>query len=140
MTARSFQRQSGCCETLRSRHVHSVRDVTFWVVDAASPATRWAMEQYFDEIDERFTSFDRAGALESAAVAFNASIGTFMIADRSGDVVGCGGVQFLDEQTAEIKWMWVSPTARGIGLGKRLLARLEHEAASAEAQHFATGA
>jgi ribosomal protein S18 acetylase RimI-like enzyme len=34
---------------------------------------------------------------------------------------------FLDDETAEIKRMWISAEVRGRGLGKRLLARLEDE-------------
>jgi GNAT superfamily N-acetyltransferase len=47
------------------------------------------------------------------------------------DVVGCGGLQWIDDATVEIKRMWVDPTRRGIGLGKRLLGFLESEARSA---------
>ncbi len=113
-------------------YLAAMSDVTFSVVDGGSSAAQWAMGQYFEELDTRFAAgFDSAGALESAAVMLNAPIGTFVIAERAGEVVGCGGVQFLDEQTGEIKRMWISPTARGIGVGKRLLARLEQEAASA---------
>jgi ribosomal protein S18 acetylase RimI-like enzyme len=114
------------------RYVAGVTDATFSVIDAGSSPAQWAMGQYFDELDARFeTGFDSTGALESAAVMMNAPNGAFVIAQRSGEVVGCGGVQVLDERTGEIKRMWISPNARGIGLGKRLLTRLEEEAATA---------
>jgi N-acetylglutamate synthase-like GNAT family acetyltransferase len=114
------------------RYVAGMTEVAFSVVDADSSDAQWAMRQYFDELDARFaTGFDSAGALESAAIMMNAPVGTFVIAQRFGEVIGCGGVQFLDERTGEIKRMWISPTARGIGVGKRLLARLEEEAATA---------
>src|SRR3979409_2276856 len=46
--------------------------------------------------------------------------------DRTDDVpVGCGAVRFLDAPTAEIKRMYVSPAARGSGVGRRLLEDLE---------------
>lgn len=40
-------------------------------------------------------------------------------------MVGCGAVLYLDDDVAEIKRMWVSPDVRGLGIGKRLLRRLE---------------
>jgi GNAT superfamily N-acetyltransferase len=39
--------------------------------------------------------------------------------------IGCGGVQRIDDRTGEIKRMWIHPGWRGLGLGRRLLARLE---------------
>ena len=42
-----------------------------------------------------------------------------------GRVAGCGGLQQVDAATAEIKRMWIDPTRRGLGLGRRLLAHLE---------------
>jgi thiamine kinase-like enzyme len=52
----------------------------------------------------------------------------FVIARLGDDVVGCGGVQWIDQETAEIRRMWVDSGRRGIGLGKRLLGYLEAEA------------
>jgi ribosomal protein S18 acetylase RimI-like enzyme len=48
-----------------------------------------------------------------------------------GRTVGCGAVLHLDETTAEIKRMWISPASRGRGIGRRLLARLEDEVRAA---------
>ena len=38
--------------------------------------------------------------------------------------VGMGGLRCLDEQTAEIKRIYVTPTKRGSGLGERIFTRL----------------
>jgi GNAT superfamily N-acetyltransferase len=46
-----------------------------------------------------------------------------------GEPVGIGGVRHLDTDVAEVKSMFVSPAARGTGLGPRLLAALEEVAA-----------
>lgn len=43
--------------------------------------------------------------------------------------VACGAVRFLDPDTAEIKRMFVARRWRGQGIGRRLLAALEDEAA-----------
>jgi GNAT superfamily N-acetyltransferase len=54
--------------------------------------------------------------------------GTFVVVYRDGAPVGCGALRLLDPNTAELKRMYVSPPARGQGLGRRLLAALEAEA------------
>lgn len=103
-------------------------EVIFTTVDAASPRAQWAIAQYFAELDARFTDgFDPGHALDEAAIALNPPNGAFVVATREGVVVGCGGIQFLDNEQAEIKRMWVGAPARGLGLGKRLLAHLESE-------------
>jgi GNAT superfamily N-acetyltransferase len=103
--------------------------ITLSIENADSLKAVWAMSQYFDELDARFVGgFDATGALDAAAAGFTSPGGVFVIAELGDEVVGCGGVQCLDQATAEVKRMWVSPAARGFGLGKRLLARLEHEA------------
>ena len=53
--------------------------------------------------------------------------GTFLVVYRDGTPVGCGALRLLDADTAELKRMYVSPTARGRGLGRRLVAALEAE-------------
>jgi len=54
--------------------------------------------------------------------------GAFLVAYRDGVPVGCGALRLLDEETAELKRMYVSPEARGTGVGRRLVAALEAEA------------
>jgi GNAT superfamily N-acetyltransferase len=99
------------------------------VVDAGSPAAQWALTQYFEELARRFRDgFEAGGGLQDAAATFREPYGRFIVACVAGRTVGCGGVQFVSEETAEIKRMWVSPDTRGHGVGKRLLARLEDEA------------
>ena len=45
------------------------------------------------------------------------------------DPIGCGALKFHDNEPAEIKRMWVAESARGLGIGRRLLSELEHHAA-----------
>jgi GNAT superfamily N-acetyltransferase len=54
--------------------------------------------------------------------------GAFLVVYRAGNPVGCGAVRLLDSETAELKRMYVSPLARGQGLGRRLVDALEAEA------------
>ena len=54
--------------------------------------------------------------------------GTFLVVYREGTPVGCGALRLLDAETAELKRMYVSPTVRGRGLGRRLVVSLEAEA------------
>lgn len=97
------------------------------VVDPSAPDAVSAMAQYFAELDARFRSgFDPgAGGTASDAVAMRPPSGAFLVARSDGAVVGCGGVQRLDDRTGEIKRMWVHGGWRGLGLGRRLLERLE---------------
>ncbi len=54
--------------------------------------------------------------------------GAFLIASLDGVAVGCGAVRKYDDTTAEIKRMYVAPSARGQGLGRAILEALEREA------------
>jgi putative acetyltransferase len=54
--------------------------------------------------------------------------GAFVVAYLDGAAVGCGAVRRLDEATAELKRMYVQPAARGLGIGRALVAALEREA------------
>jgi putative acetyltransferase len=59
-----------------------------------------------------------------------ADVAVFLVArDDDGVPVGCGALRRLDEQSVEIKRMYVRPEARGRGLGAALLRALEDEAA-----------
>jgi putative acetyltransferase len=54
--------------------------------------------------------------------------GAFLVVYREGTPVGCGALRMLDPETGELKRMYVDPTQRGQGLGRRLVEALEAEA------------
>ena len=53
----------------------------------------------------------------------------FFVARLDGNLVGCGGIAFRDG-LAELKRMYVRPAARGRGVARAIIARLEEEARS----------
>ena len=52
----------------------------------------------------------------------------FLVARFEGQPVGCAALRPLDAEAAEIKRMYVSPSARRKGVGRALLAELERRA------------
>ena len=54
--------------------------------------------------------------------------GAFVVAYLEGAAVGCGAVRRLNERTAELKRMYVEPSARGQGIGRAIVEALEREA------------
>lgn len=54
--------------------------------------------------------------------------GAFLTIYQDGTPVGCGALRLMDGETGELKRMYVSPAARGKGLGRRLVDALEAEA------------
>jgi GNAT superfamily N-acetyltransferase len=54
--------------------------------------------------------------------------GAFLVAYFDGQPVGCGAVRRIEPTVAEIKRMYVSPEARGRGVGRQVLLHLEAEA------------
>jgi putative acetyltransferase len=65
-------------------------------------------------------------SLDSSEVA--PGRGAFFVVQVNGQPVGCGALRLIDPQTGELKRMYVAPAARGLGLGRRLVAALEAEA------------
>ena len=51
--------------------------------------------------------------------------GQFFVLYLHDEAIGCGAVKHHADAPAEIKRMWLAPQARGLGLGRRLLERLE---------------
>jgi putative acetyltransferase len=79
------------------------------------------------ELAERYPGVKvRPFALTGAQIT--AEDGVFLLARAGSEPVGCGALQRLDAHTGEIRRMYVKPSARGQGLGHRLLAELERYA------------
>jgi ribosomal protein S18 acetylase RimI-like enzyme len=96
------------------------------VADPTSADAQYCLERYFDELTERFeTGFDPARSIPAAARELVPPHGFFIIARLKSEPVGCGALKCHPE-FGEIKRMWVKSSTRGLGLGKRILGRLEH--------------
>ncbi len=94
--------------------------------DSAGAAADSALRQYMAELDRRFPGgFDVRQDTDAERQAMTAPSGGFLIVHDGGEPLGCGGLRRVDRKTAEIKRMWLHPSVRGLGLGKRLLAALE---------------
>jgi DNA-binding MarR family transcriptional regulator/GNAT superfamily N-acetyltransferase len=97
-----------------------------------SAAARWCLERYFLELHERFDAgFDPSRSISADADQLTPPAGLFFLARLRGAPVGCGALKFHGTGPAELKRMWVSPTVRGLGLGRRLLRELEDRARAA---------
>jgi ribosomal protein S18 acetylase RimI-like enzyme len=57
-----------------------------------------------------------------------------ILASLRTEPVGCGALKFHEREPTEIKRTWVAPAARGLGLGRRLLAELEARAAQSSSR------
>jgi GNAT superfamily N-acetyltransferase len=101
-------------------------------VDPADPAAQRCLHEYFAELDRRFDAgFDPAVTRSTDLDGYRPPAGLFVVATRDGTPVGCGGLKFHPGGRAELKRMWVAGDARGLGLGRRLLADLEDRAREA---------
>lgn len=100
------------------------------VVDPRHPDARHCVRRYFAELAERFSAgFDPARSLPANDHELSPPDGLLLVASLHGKPIGCGGLKFHGAEPAELKRMWVDPSARGLGLGRRLLAELEKCAA-----------
>ncbi|WP_370962307.1 GNAT family N-acetyltransferase [Amycolatopsis sp. cg9] len=94
------------------------------------PAARFCLRAYFAELARRFDDgFDPELSTSAADAEMTPPAGVLLVATLHGEPVGCGALKFPGGAPAEVKRMWVAPSARGLGLGRRLLAELEAHAA-----------
>jgi DNA-binding MarR family transcriptional regulator len=109
--------------------------VSFDVESPRSADARWCLQQYFDELDERFDAgFDPALSISADARDLTRPAGLLVIARLNGQPVGCGALKFHGKAPAELKRMWLAKSVRGLGLGARLLNELEQRARNAGAR------
>ena len=101
-------------------------------VEEVAPTSRdaeYCLSQYFRELVERFDSgFDPVRSLAPTLDGFEPPTGSFLVVRLNGKPVGCGGFKRDAPGIAYLKRMWVARDARGLGLGRRLLAELEDRA------------
>jgi len=97
--------------------------------DPREPASQSCLVAYFRELGDRFEAgFDPDLSNPAQDEEMIPPAGLFLLATLYGEAVGCGALKFHQDEPAEVKRMWVSPAARGLGLGRRMLAELETRA------------
>ncbi len=84
--------------------------------DMASPDAQYCLGEYFKELDARF---EGGFQLERSLPTDDA---VFLVARLRGEPVGCGAIKVAQSY---LKRMWIAPSARGLGLGRRMLSELE---------------
>jgi GNAT superfamily N-acetyltransferase len=116
--ARDQQRAGALVDQVRIRRV-----------DPAGDDARSCVRAYFAELDRRSDSgFDASAGISAEPHEVTPPAGLFLVAYLGEEPIGCGAVKHHPDAPSEIKRMWVAESARGFGIGRRLLAELEADA------------
>jgi DNA-binding MarR family transcriptional regulator/GNAT superfamily N-acetyltransferase len=95
-------------------------------IDPEHPDARYCLAEYVSELNRRSDrGFDPSLGATARPHEVRPPAGEFFVAYLHGEAIGCGAVKHHFGAPAEIKRMWIAPQARGLGLGRRLLERLE---------------
>jgi DNA-binding MarR family transcriptional regulator/GNAT superfamily N-acetyltransferase len=98
-------------------------------IDPAHPNARHCLRAYFADLDRRFeTGFDPTLSIPADEEEMRPPAGLFLLASLRTEPIGCGALKFHAGKPAEVKRMWVAESARGLGIGRRLLSELENHA------------
>jgi DNA-binding MarR family transcriptional regulator/GNAT superfamily N-acetyltransferase len=98
-------------------------------VDPTARDAGRCIRAYFAELDRRSESgFDPSTGISATPNELVPPAGRFLIAYLRDEPVGCGAVKHHPGAPSELKRMWVAESARGLGIGRRLLTELEASA------------
>lgn len=87
---------------------------------------RYCLNEYYAELARRFEKgFDVSLSRDPDAKDMIRPRGIFLVAMSDGLPIGCVGLKGSGGEVAEIKRLWVAPSARGLGLAKRLMTAAE---------------
>jgi GNAT superfamily N-acetyltransferase len=91
--------------------------VQIGVRDPRHPDARYCLRAYVEELSGRFDGgFDPARSISAADHEMIPPAGLFLVATLHAEPVGCGALKFHPGAPAEIKRMWVAPSARGLAV------------------------
>ena len=106
--------------------------ISFGIEPPSTADAQWCFNQYFAELNSRFDGgFDPGLSRTAYAEELTPPSGLLILARLQGRPVGCGALKFHKKKPAELKRMWIAESARGLGVGRRLLAELERHARNA---------
>jgi GNAT superfamily N-acetyltransferase len=113
---------------VRHRTIDISGEVTLAVESADSEASLALQRAFFAEIATRYPGWEPSASQGVEPSELAPPGGTWLVAYRAGQPVGCGGLQRLDAETAEVRRIFLDEAARGRGIGRALLAELEAHA------------
>lgn len=98
-------------------------------MDPRGDEARYCLGEYYAELARRFKQgFDVKLSRDPDAKDMVRPRGSFIVAMSDGLPIGCVGLKGSSSEFAEIKRLWVAPSARGLGLGRRLMDAAEKAA------------
>lgn len=98
-------------------------------VDPHSTPAQQCLRAYADELAVRFPEgFDTTALVTPDDLT--GDTGALLLAREEDHPIGCGAWRALGDGAAEIRHLWIDPTARGLGIGRLLLRHLETDAAT----------
>lgn len=99
--------------------------LTLALEPADSAASRALQRAFIADIASRYPGWDPGKSQSAAASDLGPPGGAWVVAYLDGRPVGCGGLKALGAETAEIRRVYLDPSARGRGIGRNLLQELE---------------
>jgi DNA-binding MarR family transcriptional regulator/predicted GNAT family N-acyltransferase len=98
-------------------------------VEPAGKEARYCLGEYYGELSRSFKGgFEVSRSRDPDVTDMISPRGAFFVAMLDGQPLGCVGLSGKGTEFAEIKRLWVAPSARGLGLGRRLMDTAERAA------------
>jgi DNA-binding MarR family transcriptional regulator len=96
-------------------------------VDPESPDAQRCLRAYVAELNRRAPErgFDPSKGATAHPHEVRPPNGAFVVVYLRGEAIGCGAVKHHPGEVTDVKRMWLAESARGLGIGRRLLEHLE---------------
>jgi len=99
--------------------------ISISIDDPRSPQSQKCLSKYYQELARRFDhGFNPESSISADPDEISPPHGYFLLAKLNDEEVGCGALK-CHSGWGEIKRMWVAESVRGLGIGKKILQRLE---------------
>jgi GNAT superfamily N-acetyltransferase len=98
------------------------------VEPADSAASLGLQEAFFADIATRYPGWSPGASQPAESSELAPPTGIWLVAYLDETPVGCGGLQALDHETAEVRRIYLTKAVRGRGIASQLLVELERHA------------
>jgi GNAT superfamily N-acetyltransferase len=103
-------------------------ELRFAAEPAGAPVSLVLQRAFFAELASRYPGWEPSLSAAAPPEEMAPPAGAWVVAYLGGSPVGCGGVKRVDDETAEIRRVFLDVSVRGRRLGRPLLSELERRA------------